>query len=112
MKRKILLDLSVPRPPASAFPTASQDKKDIPHLTLDSHNGSVTGEVWLLRAAKPESARERAHLHFHSHNGSVKALVVRKLPPSMARVAWKLICSLAAHPPVDGRASPVPQHRS
>lgn len=111
MKRKILLDLSVPRPPASAFPTASQDN-DIPHLTLDSHNGSVTGEVWLLRA-KPESARERAHLHFLSHNGSVKALVVRKLPPSLHGTGrLELICSLVAHPPVDGRASPVPQHRS
>jgi hypothetical protein len=86
VKRKILLDLNVPRPPASALPVGAQGE-DTPHLMLDSHNGSVSGEIWVLRAnledtTAPEDgkpARERAHLHLHSHNGAVKALVVRRL---------------------------------
>ncbi len=83
MKQKILLDLSIPRPPASAIPVGAQGE-DTPHLILDSHNGAVYGEVWLLRANHEDtasdddrkSARERVHLHFRSHNGAVKALVV------------------------------------
>jgi hypothetical protein len=84
VKRKILLDLNVPRAPASALPLGAQGE-DTPHLVLDAHNGSVSGEVWVLRA-NPEDAttarkpaRERAHLYLHSHNGSVKAQVVRRL---------------------------------
>ena len=82
MKQKILLDLNLPRPPASALP--SPQEEDVPHLTLGSHNGSVSGEVWVLRADPQGSgsqgdtkpARERARLNFHSHNGSVRATVV------------------------------------
>jgi hypothetical protein len=83
VKRKILLDLSLPRPPASALPVPSQDE-DIRHLTLDSYNGSVSGEVWVLHpnsmegSAVAQGGPERVHLHFHSHNGSVKAQVVRR----------------------------------
>jgi len=84
VKRKILLDLNVPRPPASALPLGAQGE-DTPHLMLDSHNGSVSGEIWLLRTnfeptttAHQKPAQERAHLHFHSHNGAVKAQVVRR----------------------------------
>jgi len=76
--------MSVPRPPASALPVPPQGE-DIRHLTLESHNGSVSGEVWVLRP-NPEGstagqggvnkpARERVHLHFFSHNGSVKSKV-------------------------------------
>jgi hypothetical protein len=58
--------------------------EDSPHLLLDSHNGAVSGEVWLLSANREDAAsqegrkptRERVHLHFRSHNGGVKALVV------------------------------------
>lgn len=91
VKRKFLLDLSVPRPPASALPEGTQGE-DSPNLLLDSHNGSVFGEVWVLRAnredtqdttahegSKPVPARERVRLYFHSHNGSVKAIVVRRV---------------------------------
>ena len=93
VKRKFLLDLSVPRPPASALPEGTQGE-DTPNLLLDSHNGSVFGEVWVLRAnredtqdttahegSEPLPARERVRLHFHSHNGSVKAVVVRRVAP-------------------------------
>ena len=87
VKRKFLLDLSVPRLPASALPEGAQGE-DTPNLLLDSHNGSVFGEVWVLRAnredtaqegSKPVPAQERVRLHFHSHNGSVKAIVVRRV---------------------------------
>jgi hypothetical protein len=87
VKRKILLDLNIPRAPASALPLGAQGE-DTPHLLLDSHNGSVSGEVWVLRANPEDSttapedrkpAQERSHLHFHSHNGAVKAQVVRRL---------------------------------
>ncbi|KAI0249761.1 hypothetical protein BJV78DRAFT_639611 [Lactifluus subvellereus] len=89
VKQKVLLDLNVPRPPASALPAGIRDS-EIPNLNLDSHNGSVSGEVWVLRAAKsqdPPAQRdnhtsERAHMHFGSHNGAVKALV--HLHPEMA----------------------------
>ena len=84
LKRKFLLDLSIPRPPASVLPEGTQGE-DTPQLLLDSHNGSVFGEVWVLRAnredntgPKPLAAQERIHLHFRSHNGAVKALVVRR----------------------------------
>ena len=84
VKRQILLDLSVPRPPASALPDGVPPGEDTPHLLLDSHNGSVSGEVWVLRtnpkdttAHKPPPARERVNLLFRSRNGSIKALVVR-----------------------------------
>jgi len=97
VKRKILLDLSLPRPPASALPVPHQGE-DIRHLTLDSHNGSVAGEVWVLRPKPEESpvavqggakkpARERVHLHFHSHNGSVKAQVVRRILSLVAKTS-------------------------
>ena len=55
---------------------------------LGSHNGTVSWEVWVLRANLERSvvargdnqpARERAHLHFYTHNGIVSALVVRKV---------------------------------
>jgi len=79
VKRKFLLDLNLPRPPASAFP----QEEDIPHLTLESHNGSVSGEVWVLRADSQSSAaqgdtkpaHERVRLNFHSQNGAVRAIV-------------------------------------
>ncbi|KAH9962164.1 hypothetical protein BC827DRAFT_1267153 [Russula dissimulans] len=82
VKEKVLLDLSLPPPPASALPPGAPSE-DIPHLTLESHNGSVSGEVWVLRAKQvgaspapgvvPKPARERVRLHFRSHNGSIKA---------------------------------------
>jgi len=86
VKRKILLDLNLPRPPASALPVPPEGE-DIPHLTLDSHNGAVSGEVWVLRADSQGSAaqgdtkpaRERVCLTFHSHNGAVRAIVVRRI---------------------------------
>ena len=89
MKQKVLLDLNIPRPPAFALPVVPQGE-DIPHLTLDSHNGSVSGEVWVLRedsqgsAAQGDTkpARERVRLNFYSHNGSVRAIVVRRMPYS------------------------------
>ena len=74
-KRKILLDLSISRPPASALPEGRTQGKDGPHLALDSHNGTVFGEVWVLRANRVAVARERARLHFRTHNGTFKALV-------------------------------------
>jgi hypothetical protein len=87
VKRKFLLDLSLPRPPASVLPEGTQGE-DTPHLLLDSHNGSVFGEVWVLRANREDStgpkslaSQERVHLHFRSHNGAVKALVVRRAVP-------------------------------
>lgn len=68
------------------MPVGTQGE-DNPHLILDSHNGSVHGEVWLLSPNREvtashgdrKPARERVHLHFGSHNGSIKALVVRDL---------------------------------
>ena len=87
VNRKILLDLSVPRPPASALPEGTQGENNTPHLLLESHNGSVFGEVWVLRANREDTtvhegqklpaARERVHLQFRSYYGSAKALVVR-----------------------------------
>lgn len=87
VKRKILLDLSVPRPPASTL--AVPVGEDSPHLVLESHNGAVSGEVWLLSANREDATsqedrkptRERVRLHFRSHNGAVKAQVVRGLGP-------------------------------
>jgi hypothetical protein len=81
VKQKILLDLSIPRPHASTV--AAPVDEDSPHLILDSHNGGVQGEVWLLSANREDAAshedskssRERVHLHFRSHNGAVKAQV-------------------------------------
>ena len=86
VNRKILLDLSVPRPPASVLPEGTQGE-DTPHLLLESHNGSVFGEVWVLRANREDTttheghklpaARERVHLQFRSYYGTAIALVVR-----------------------------------
>ena len=105
LKRKILLDLSVPRPPASALPEGAQDDEDTPHLLLDSQHGSVFGEVWVLRATRedttndqghePPAARERVHLHFHSHYSSVKALVVRRTASITDRVVSLLFGSMS-----------------
>jgi hypothetical protein len=85
VKQKILLDLNVPRPPESALPAGTQIS-DMPQLSLDAHNGSVHGEVWVLRARPQDSPAqgdnlksERVHMHFGSRNGSVRALVVRTL---------------------------------
>jgi len=78
VKEKILLDLSFPPPPPSVLPPAAQGE-DIPNLRLESHNGSVSGEVWVLRA-KEVGTGERVHLYLRSHNGSVKADVVRFCP--------------------------------
>lgn len=54
------------------------------NLILDSHNGAVSGEVWVLRsdlgdaaACRTKGKKERARLEFLSHNGAIKALVVR-----------------------------------
>jgi len=80
-KRNILLDLSIPRPSASALPvTGTCEGQGIPHLTLDSHNGTVSWEVWVLRANLERSVvahgdDQPARLHFHTHNGIVNALV-------------------------------------
>ncbi|KAI9508237.1 hypothetical protein F5148DRAFT_1284258 [Russula earlei] len=86
VKRKVLLDLDIPRPPASALPPEVQGE-DIPHLLLDSQNGTVSGEIWVVcatkrsddpatagRAHKP-AARERVRLHLHARNGTVNARV-------------------------------------
>jgi hypothetical protein len=109
-KRKIILNLSIPRPPAVS------KASDTPHLLLGSQNGSVSWEVWVLRTnPKPEgSARERARLHFNTHNGNAKALVVRKLLASLGQNshARALLITFVAPPPVIGRTSPVPQHQS
>jgi len=83
VKEKVLLDLSLPPPPASALPPGARGE-DIPHLTLESRNGSVSGEVWVLHAKQvgaatapgvPKPARERVRLRFCSINGSLKANV-------------------------------------
>jgi hypothetical protein len=88
VKQRILLDLSLPRPPASTLPVPAVGQDEYTqHLLLDSHNGAVSGEVWLLSANREDTAshevrkstRERVHLYFGSHNGSVKAQVVRGL---------------------------------
>lgn len=57
------------------------------NLILDSHNGAVSGEVWVHRsdpgdsaAQKSKGVRDRVRLEFLSHNGSVKALVVSNNP--------------------------------
>jgi hypothetical protein len=124
VKQKILLDLSVPRPRASTLPVPQGD--DTPHLILDSHNGAVHGEVWLLSANREDTAsheerkpaRERVRLHFRSHNGAVKALVVRGLVwakvqnPRRVLTVFVFVFVRAASSSADGRASPVPQHRS
>jgi hypothetical protein len=98
VKQKILLDLSVPRPPASALPEGAQGE-DTPHLVLDSHNGSVFGEVWVLRANREDTAGsnplERVHLHFRSHNGAIKALV--HLHPSTVEPRPFLNIDVKAH---------------
>ena len=126
VKRKILLDLSVPRPPATSLAVAAeaQQDEDTPNLILDSHNGAVSGEVWLLNANREDAAshedpkpkRERVHLHFRSHNGSVKALVVRaKKKKKNSRSVFPFFPDYfvrAASSSAYGRASPVPQHRS
>ncbi|KAH8993601.1 hypothetical protein EDB86DRAFT_2805533, partial [Lactarius hatsudake] len=87
IKTKILLDLSMPPPQASALPTGIHDP-DMSHLLLDSHNGAVSGEVWVHRpnlgdtsSGRNKDKRERARLAFHSHNGAIKALHIH---PSMA----------------------------
>ena len=120
VKRKFLLDLSIPRPPASALPEEIQGE-DTPHLLLDSYHGSVVGEVWVLRAnredttahegQKPLAARERVHLLFRSYHGAVKSLVVRRAASITDCLVSYSHCYPAAYPSVDGRASPVPQHR-
>ncbi|KAH9171086.1 hypothetical protein EDB89DRAFT_1974102 [Lactarius sanguifluus] len=88
IKTKILLDLSMPPPQASALPTGIHDP-DMSHLILDSHNGAVSGEVWVHRSnlrdtssGRNKDKRERARLEFRSHNGAIKALV--HIHPSMA----------------------------
>ena len=54
------------------------------NLILDSHNGAISGEVWVHRSDPRETAarrnkgmKERVRLEFRSHNGAIKALVVR-----------------------------------
>ncbi|KAH8998019.1 hypothetical protein EDB92DRAFT_1837472 [Lactarius akahatsu] len=88
IKTKILLDLSMPPPQASALPTGIHGP-DMPHLILDSHNGAVSGEVWVHRpnlgdtsSGRNKDKRERARLEFRSQNGAIKALV--HIHPSMA----------------------------
>ena len=59
--------------------------EDNSHLILDSQNGSINGEVWVLSPNREDiasqgdrnPARERVHLHFGSRYGSIKAQVVR-----------------------------------
>jgi hypothetical protein len=101
VKQKILVDLNLPRPPASALP--SPQEEDLPHLTLDSHNGSVSGEVWVLRADPQGSAaaqgdtkpaRESVRLNFHSQNGAVRAIVVRRI--YYLTPIWSLFMLIAA----------------
>lgn len=58
------------------------------NLILDSHNGAVSGDIWVLRSdagdgvlRKSYGKRDRVRLEFLSHNGAIKALVVSKTPP-------------------------------
>jgi hypothetical protein len=81
VKKKVLLDLSIPPPQTLALPTETQGS-EISNLILDSHNGAVSGDVWLLRSdtARSKGMRDRVRLEFLSHNGAIKALVVSKTP--------------------------------
>lgn len=88
VKKKVLLDLSIPPPQTLALPTGTQGS-EISNLILDSHNGAVSGDVWVLRSDAGDSAsrtskgmRDRVRLEFLSHNGAIKALV--HVHPSMA----------------------------
>jgi len=81
VKKKVLLDLSIPPPQTSALPTGTQGS-EMSNLILDSHNGAVSGDVWVLRSDAGDSAtrrskgmRDRVRLEFLSHNGAIKALV-------------------------------------
>jgi hypothetical protein len=60
------------------------------NLILDSHNGAVSGEVWLYRSDgdTARSMKERVRLEFRSHNGSIRALVVRTPIPGENIFAW------------------------
>lgn len=60
----------------------------VPNLKLDSYNGSVTADVWLLHenaasSPLPEAKDDRAILDLKSYNGSVTAKIVRLLHPSI-----------------------------
>ena len=86
MKQKVLLDLSIPPPPIHVLSTGKQGS-DISNLILDSHDGGVSGEVWVLHsdvgdsaARKSKVTKDRVRLDFLSHNGAVKALVVSRNP--------------------------------
>ena len=110
VKQKVFLDLSIPPPQTHALSTGTQGS-DISNLILDSHNGAVSGEVWVLRSDAGDSAsqrskgtRDRVRLEFLSHNGSTKALVVSKNPPILGNNFLKV---LAARSCVDGGASSV-----
>lgn len=107
MKQKVLLDLSIPPLQTSALPTEAQGSQ-MSNLILDSHNGAVSGEVWVLRSDAGDSAvrrskglRDRVRLEFLSHNGAIKALVVSKIPPIQGN-NFKRLSHLAARSRVDG----------
>jgi len=81
VKKKVLLDLSIPPPQTSALPTGTQGP-EMSNLILDSHNGAVSGDIWVLRSdagdgvlRKSYGKRDRVRLEFLSHNGAIKALV-------------------------------------
>ena len=74
------------------------------NLILDSHNGSISGEVWVHRSDPGDSAArrskgkgDRVRLEFLSHNGSIKALVVSNSPPmrgnNFNRFSYLAACS-------------------
>ncbi|KAI0305343.1 hypothetical protein B0F90DRAFT_1191195 [Multifurca ochricompacta] len=79
--QKVLLDMSISRPLLSALPVRAEDSA-VSNLTLDSHNGSVSGEVWVLHphtvhagVHTNKAIGERVRLQFRSHNGAVRAIV-------------------------------------
>ena len=81
------------------------------NLILDSHNGAVSGEIWVLRSDAGDSVvrrskgiRDRVRLEFLSHNGSIKALVVSKTPLiqgnnfKMLSLIWQHVHASMAEP--------------
>ena len=96
VKQKVLLDLSIPPPQTYTLSTGTQDS-DISNLILDSHNGGVSGEVWVLHsdvgdsaARRSQGTKDRIRLEFLSHNAAVKALVVSRNPSVLGIFKKKL----------------------
>ncbi|KAI0264638.1 hypothetical protein BC834DRAFT_247513 [Gloeopeniophorella convolvens] len=81
LKQQYIIDMGLPPPPASALPSGT-DVSVLANLLMESHNGSVGGEAWVLYAKREHHAHSesrtpsnRARLRFLSHNGSTKATV-------------------------------------